>query len=54
MDLAAKLNIAIVIRENGLHRIHRDIAPVFLDEIAHSIAPRAGIGETIGFAGCKP
>ena len=42
-----------MIRENGLHRIHRDIAPVFLDEIAHSVASGAGVGETIGFAGCK-
>ena len=42
-----------MIRENGLHRIHRDIAPVFFNQIAHPIASGAGIRETIGFAGCK-
>ena len=33
--------VAFVVGEEGFHGVYGDVAPVFFDEVAHSVAPGA-------------
>ena len=41
--------VIFVIGEEFFHGIDGDVAPVLFDEVAHSVAARAGVGEAVGF-----